>query len=119
MRIATTLCCAALALSGAIYAQSAADHMKVHLDAPMMVGETKVPAGDCDIQIMHGASDTTILVLRSQSGTSVAALASHIPDDQVPNGDNGSLILNRKGNDLQLSRVLFGDHVGYQLSNAE
>jgi hypothetical protein len=118
MKLFTTFCCAALLASSAIYAQSSADHMTVQFDTPVMVGETKLPAGKCDIQVMHGSSDTTILILRSK-GTSVAALASHIQDDEVSNEETASLILNRKGNDLQLSRVFFGDRTGYQLSNVE
>jgi hypothetical protein len=119
MKIFTTVCCAALAFGSAIYAQSSADHMTVHFDKPVMVGETKLPAGDCDIRVMRGSSDTTILVLRSESGRTIAALASHLTDDEAAGNDNASIILNRRGDDLQLSRVLFSDHSGYQLSNVE
>ena len=77
MKIFTTFCCAALAIGGALYAQSSPDHMTVHFDQPVMVGETKLPAGDCDIRVMRGASDTTILLLRSENGRTIAALANH------------------------------------------
>jgi len=119
MKIFTTFCCAALALCSAIYAQSSDDHMTVHFNTPVMVGETKLPAGDCDIQVMRGSSDTTILILRSQGGRSVSALASHLTDTDSDAGDRASVILNRHGSDLQLSRILFGDHTGYQLSTVE
>jgi len=119
MKIFTTFCCAALAIGGALYAQSSPDHMTVHFDQPVMVGETKLPAGDCDIRVMRGASDTTILLLRSENGRTIAALANHTYDDDATPNDNASIILNRRGNDLQLSRVLFSDHSGYQLNNAE
>ena len=75
MKIFTTLCCAALALGSTLYAQSAADHMTVHFNTPVIVGETTLPAGDCDIQVMHGVTDNIILVLRSQAGPSVLAAA--------------------------------------------
>jgi hypothetical protein len=119
MKIFTTLCCAALALGSALYAQSSPDHMTVHFDQPVLVGETKLPAGDCEIRVMRGASDTTILVLRSENGRTIAALASHMNDDDATPNDNASIILNRRGDDLQLSKVLFSDHSGYQLNNAE
>src|SRR5436305_2057439 len=60
MKIVTTLCCAALALCSAIYAQSNSDHITVHFNSSVMVGETKLPAGDCDIQVMHGNSNNII-----------------------------------------------------------
>uniref|UniRef100_Q01SU3 Uncharacterized protein n=1 Tax=Solibacter usitatus (strain Ellin6076) TaxID=234267 RepID=Q01SU3_SOLUE len=119
MKIFTTFCCAALALGSALYAQSNADHMTVHFNQPVMVGETKLPAGDCDIRVLRGASDTTILVLRSENGRSVAALASHMSEEDSTSKDNASIVLSRHGDDLQLSKVLFSDHTGYQLSNVE
>jgi len=119
MKIFTTLCCAALLFAGASFAQSRADHMTVRFASPVMVGETRLPAGNYDIQVKRGASDTTILVLRSENGPAIGALATHIADNDLDNEGNASIVLNRKGNDLQLSRVMFGDHTGYQLSIAE
>src|ERR1035437_9545457 len=75
MKLFTTFCCAALALCSAVYAQSPADRITVHFNTPVIVGETKLPAGDCDIQVMRGTSDTIILVLRSQAGPYTAAVA--------------------------------------------
>jgi hypothetical protein len=118
MKIFTTFCCAALALCSAIYAQSASDHITVHFNAPVMVGETKLPAGDCDIQVMHGNSDGIILVLRPQGGSTTAALASRLSDGNQTDGGS-SVVLNRRGDDLHLYRILLTDHTGYQLNNAE
>jgi hypothetical protein len=118
MKIFTTICCAALIMCGAIYAQTPADHMKVHFNTPVMVGETQLPAGDCDIQVMHGSSDSIVLVLRSQGGTA-AAVASHLSESGTDADGNASVVLNRRANGLQVYRILFGDHTGYQLNSAE
>jgi hypothetical protein len=119
MKTLTTICCAALALCSATYAQTIADHMTVHLNTPVMVGETMLPAGNCDIQVMHGSSDATILVLRSKGGPSIAAIATRMSDTQLDADAKPSLVLNRRGNDLQLSEVLFGDSIGYHLATVE
>jgi hypothetical protein len=119
MKIFTTFCCAALALCSAIYAQPPADHIRVHFNTPVIVGETKIPAGDCDIQVMHGSSDSIILVLRTQGGPTTAAVASRLSDGNENADGNASVILNRHGNDLHLYRILFTDHTGYQLTSAE
>jgi hypothetical protein len=119
MKVFTTFCCAALALCSAIYAQSPADHITVHFNTPVIVGETKLPAGDCDIQVMHGSSDSIILVLRPQAGPSTAALASRLSEGNTDAEGSTSVVLNRRGNDLHLFRILLAGHTGYQLNNAE
>jgi hypothetical protein len=118
MKIFTTLCCATLALCGAIYAQTPNDHLTVHFNTPVTVGETKLPAGDCDIQVTRGTSDTTILVLRSQAGPSVLATANHLSDDSTDSA-NTSVVLNRRGNDFHLYRILFAGGAAYQLNGVE
>ena len=119
MKIFTTFCCAALALCSAIYAQSPADRITVHFNTPVIVGETKLPAGDCDIQIMHGSSDSIILVLRSQGGPSTLAVVSRLSEGNTDADGGTSVVLSRRGNDLQLYRILLNDNTGYQLNNAE
>jgi hypothetical protein len=119
MKIFTTFCCAALALCSAIYAQSPADHITVHFNTPVIVGETKLPAGDCDIQVTHGSSDSIILVLRSQAGPSTLAVASRLSEGNTDSEASASVVLNRRGNDLHVYRILLSDRTGYQLDNAE
>jgi hypothetical protein len=116
MKLLTTLCCAAFALCSAIYAQSPNDHVVVHFSTPVMVGETKLPAGDCDIQVMRGSSDPIILVLRTPGGLTTMAVASHLYEGTESEG-GPSVILNRHGDDLRVYRILFGDDTGYQLTN--
>jgi hypothetical protein len=113
MKIYTTLCCAALALCSAIYAQSTSDHMTVRFNAPVMVGETSIPAGECDIQVMHGASDNILLVLRSQAGPEVVTVASRMSEEDTDG--KSSVVLNRSGNDMHLYRIMFADGTGFQL----
>jgi hypothetical protein len=119
MKIFTTFCCAALALCSAIYAQSPADHITVHFNTPVIVGETKLPAGDCEIQVLHGSSDSIILVLRSQGGPSTLALVSRLSEGTTDAEGSASVVLNRRGNDFHVYRILLADHTGYQLNNAE
>jgi hypothetical protein len=116
MKLLTTLCCAAVALCGAIYAQSPNDHMVVHFNTPVMIGETKLPAGDCDIQVMHGSS-YSVLVLRSAGAPSIEAVALRLSEADTDTGAGPSVILDRRGNDLHLNRIVFSDHTGYQLTN--
>ena len=118
MKLFTTFCCAALALCSAIYAQSPIDHMTVHFNTPVRVGEKEIPAGDCDIQVMHGSSDS-ILILRSQAGPSALAAVSRLSEGTTDAEGKTGVVLNRRGNDLQLYRVLLDNHTGYQLINAE
>ena len=119
MKTLTTFCFAALALCSAAFAQSNPDHLVVHLNTPVMVGETKLPAGDCDIQVRNGSSDTPILVIRSKGGPSIAAMVSRMAEGDTDAATKPSLILNHRGNDLQLSQVLFGDSIGYRLTDVD
>ena len=119
MKIYTTLCCAALALCSAIYAQAPADHLTVHFSAPVTVGETKLPAGDCDIQVMRGTSDNIILVLRSQAGPYTAAVASRMSPGDTDEQGSTSVVLRGPADDLHLYRILLANRTGYQLNNAE
>ena len=119
MKLFTTFCCAALALCSAIYAQPAADHIRVHFNTPVLVGEAKIPAGDCDIQVMHGSSDGILLVLRSQAGPSALAMVSRLSEGTTDEEGSTGVVLNRRGTDLQLYRVLLDNRTGYQLINAE
>jgi len=118
MKLVTTFCCAALTLCSAIYAQAPADRMTVHFNTPVIVGETRIPAGDCDIQLMHGNSDNVIMVLRSHGGISTAALVSRLSESSADAVGTG-VVLTRRGNDLHLDRILLDDHTGYQLNNVE
>lgn len=118
MKIFTTICCAALTICGAVYAQSNSDHMTVHFNAPVMVGETRIPAGNCDIQVVRGNSDNVILVLRAQGGATAAAMVSRVQETDTEAEGGSSVVLNRRGNDLQLYRVMMTDHTGYQLFSA-
>ncbi len=118
MKLFTTFCCAALALCSAIYAQSPVDHMTVHFNSPVLVGEKEIPAGNCDIQVMHSSSDN-ILILRSQAGPSALAVVSRLSESTTNAKESTGVVLNRRGNDLYLYRVLLDNHTSYQVISAE
>ena len=117
MKIFAAVFTTALALCSAINAQSTIDRIRVHFNEPVMVGVTKLPAGDCEVQIIHGTNPT--IVFRTDSGVSAAAVASRLQEADQDAAANTSIVLNRRGNDLQLSRVLLPDRTGYQLISAE
>ena len=119
MKLFTTFCCAALALCSAIYAQSTADRVTVHFNTPVIVGETKLPAGNCDIQIMRGSSDSTLSSSARKAAATALAVVSRMSDANTDAAWSTSVVLNRRGDDLHLYRVLLDDHTGYQLLNAE
>lgn len=119
MKLFTTFCCAALALCGGAFAQPSADHITVRFNTPVMVGETTLPAGNCDIQVMRGSSDSIILILRSQGAPAITALASHLSGSDANAGENASVVLTHRGNALQLDQIMMGGHTGYQLNNVD
>jgi hypothetical protein len=119
MKTFTAFCCAALALGSAVYAQSPNDHITVHFNTPVIAGETTLPAGDCDIQVMRGASEGVILVIRSQAGPYTAVSAIRLAEGSTDAEGSGIVVLNRRGGDLHLYRILFPNRTGYQLNHAE
>ena len=119
MKILTTICGAALLFCGAIYAQTIGDRVKVRFATPVVVGDTTIPAGDCDIEVMRSNSDAIVLVVRSQAGPYAGALASRLFDVGSDNSGNASVVLDRRGDTYYLNRVIMPDHTGYQLQAAE
>jgi hypothetical protein len=117
MKTLTTLCGAALLLCGAMFAQSYGDRMTVRFSTPVTVGETRFPAGECDIQVMRSSSDSIVLVMRSQDGPYASVLASHITDSHVDtDAGHASVVLDRHGDTYRLNRIILPDHTGYQLN---
>jgi hypothetical protein len=102
-----------------IYAQSSIDHVTVHFNSPVIVGETKLPAGECDIQVIHGSSDSVLVVLRSQDGPNIVSVASRVPEEGPDRRGSSSVVLNKIGNDLHLYRIMLADGTGLQLSQLE
>src|ERR1039458_1495138 len=119
MKILTTLCCAAFALCSAIYAQTPAHHTMVHFNTSVIGGDTKPPAGDCDIQVMRGSSHSIILGLRSPGAPAIAAVARHLSEGDTDAEANTGVVLSRRCADLHLSRILFAYRTVFQLNNAE
>jgi hypothetical protein len=119
MKILTTLCGAVLMFGSLLNAQTSGDRITVHFATPVMAGETRLPAGDCEIQVMHGASDNTVLLVRSKDGPSTSVLANHLSDFVTDTPGHASVVLGHHGDTYRLNRVLFADGTGYQLQSAE
>jgi hypothetical protein len=111
----TTLSGAALLVGSALYAQTSGDHLKVHFNTPVMVGETTFPAGDCDLQILHGASEK-MMVLRSSKTQAIVNVTAEY-DTDAP--EQPSVVLDRRGENYRLNRILLPDHTGYRLQLSE
>ena len=114
----TMLCAAAIILCSTVIAQNINERLTVHFTTPVMVGETKLPAGACDIQVVRGSSNNTVIIFRSESGISAAAVANRISASDT-DSDATSIVLNRHGNDMHLYRVMLADHIGYELNQVE
>jgi hypothetical protein len=116
MKIWTAICAAAIAICGTVYAQNAMDNINVRFATPVVVGETTIPAGDCNIQVMRGSSDNVVLVLRGQNGVNANVLVNRLNDMDVDFNDHVNVILNhRTDNRYQLVRILLPDHTGFQV----
>jgi len=119
MRITTTICAAAIALCGMLNAQQATtvDQVKVHFSTPVEAGDATVPAGDCSIQVFRGATGNLILALHSESGSSVALMATRLnkPDNYSETGSAPQVILSRHGAGYRLERILMADHSGFEV----
>jgi len=118
MKLLMTLCGAALLMCGATYAQTFGDRITVRFATPVIVGDTTMPAGDCEIQVMHSNSDAIVLVVRSQAGPYTSVLANHLFETGDKSG-RASVVLDRNGNTYRLDRVLLPDNTGYQLQSAD
>ncbi|MEO8371002.1 MAG: hypothetical protein ABI806_17600 [Candidatus Solibacter sp.] len=113
----TSLFAAAIILCSAAVAQTLNERVTVHFSTPVIVGETKLPAGICDIQVVRGSSNNTILVFRAENGVTTAAVANRVaPADTEATSSVG---LSRHGNDLHLFRVTLSDQVAYELNPVE
>ena len=117
MKKLATLCAAAIVLCSAVVAQNLNERVTVHFSTPVIVGETKLPAGNCDIQVVRGSSNNTIIVFRSQNGVTAAAVANRVsPSDTDAVSSVG---LSRHGNDLHLYRVTLADQIAYEFNPVE
>jgi hypothetical protein len=113
MKLITTLSAAALLFGGLLHAQS--DLITVHFSTPVTVGETQLPAGDCDIRVMHSPSDGIVLMVHTKDGATVSVLANHVSDDSTKVTGEANVILERKGEGYRIDRILFPDHTGYEV----
>ncbi len=111
-------CCAALALCHAAVAQSLTERITVNFSSPVLVGSTRLPAGACEIQVLRGASNNTIIVFRSENGVSASAVANHF--SPAADADNlSSVVRSRRGDDLHIYRINCADHAGYELNQVD
>jgi hypothetical protein len=116
------ICAAAIAVSGAALAQSAAnstDRINVHFNNPVQAGTVVLPAGDCTIQVLRGSSDNLVLTARDENGRTVSLLVNRISDvdrdheDPELNNGHAKVVLERQGDHYRLEKILFPDHTGF------
>jgi len=117
MKKLTVICAAAFALCSAVVAQNLNERVTVHFSTPVIVGQTKLPAGSCDIQVVRGSSNNTIIVFRAENGVSAAAVAARVSPSDTDGAS--SVALSRHGNDLHLYRVTLSEQVAYELNPVE
>jgi hypothetical protein len=119
MRVLTMICAAAIAVCGTVYAQSSVDRISVHFSTPVMIGETTLPAGDCNIQVIRSVSDSVMLELRSASGNGDGVLVpvSRFNDSNVETNGHVSVILSHRNNSYQLEQIVLADHTGFQVQD--
>ena len=119
MRIMMTICAAAIAICGTLSAQNATtvDQVKVHFSTPVEVGGATVAAGDCDIQVLRGATDTVFLKLSPHTGSTVSVIVNRLntPFNYVEASDATEVILSRHGDNYRFERILMPDHSGFEV----
>jgi hypothetical protein len=116
MKLFTIILSAAALLFGSLVnAQPAGGRIAVRFATPVMAGETEIPAGQCDIQVLRGASDSIVLVVRPESGPAVSVLANRWSGSHNEIEGEASVVLDRRGDTYHLSRIVFPDNSGYQL----
>ena len=111
MKIFTTLCGVALAICGAIYAQSP-DRMTVKFATPVVINGATLPAGETTIQVLHN-SGTVSLSFHSDSGENATVLVNRLTD--TASEDQPRVILDHVGTTYRLNRILLTDHTALQV----
>jgi len=119
MRITMTICAAAIAICGIVNAQPATtvDQVKVHFSTPVDAGGATIAAGECSIQVLRGATDNLILVLRPETGSTVFVRANRLNEriNYAQVGTSAEVILSRHGGNYRFERILMPDHSGFEV----
>jgi hypothetical protein len=116
MKLFKILCGAALTISGALYAQSLNDRITVNLPNPVVVNGVNMPAGPTTIDVLR-SSGGLILAVRSESGPTATLLADRF--DDTADESAPKIVLDRKGENYRIERILLPDHVGLQVLEGE
>ena len=117
MKLFTIVFGAALALAGALSAQTFNDRINVNFPGPVVVSGVTLPAGQATIQVVHNAG-TMMLIVRSESGEHSTAMVSRINSFDTGTRD-ASVILDQKDGAYRLNRVLLPDHSTLQVLEAQ
>lgn len=112
-RISMLLALSVAALTGTALMAQMQREITVHLQHPLMVNETNLPAGDYSIQIQSaGGGDTPVLIIQSRQNA-VMALASRFTPAQSEAGRT-HLVLQVKDGVYHLDKVVVGN-TGFEL----
>src|SRR4051794_13370447 len=115
MKLFATVLAAAITVCGALSAQTN-ELMTVNFATPIVVNGVTLPAGKATIQVLH-TSGTMMLAIHSDKGGNANVLVYRIDDDT--NQNEPSVVLDHKGNEFRLNRVVMTDHSALQVLDAE
>jgi len=115
MKLVTMILGAALAIGGALFAQTL-DRITVKLPAPVVVNGVTIPAGAASIQIIRN-SGSVMLNIHSESGANVLALASRAEDEEST--AEPRVVLSQKDGVYHLNRISLPDNTALDLLDAQ
>ena len=110
MKLFTMICATALTICASAIA-APIDVIRVHFDTPVVVGETTLPAGNVNIQVLHGTNNS-ILTARSESGVAAALVVNHVNNFSGKETRTNVVLAHHDGQ-YKLEGVWFDDHTGF------
>ncbi|HTS30734.1 MAG TPA: hypothetical protein VMH81_32900 [Bryobacteraceae bacterium] len=117
MKAMMLMCATAILICGMGLAQSNVERLSVHFATPVVVGDSRIPAGDCTIQVIRGSSDSVLLELRGASdrGSGILVPVSRMNDSAIEGNGHARIVLSLRNDQYQLDQLILGDGSGFQI----